>query len=175
MFSRKSSIRAIHHTHKLRQAYALLLLGIVFLVLAWLLHPSTSSYPVGVLLFGIGMLIASLLNPYRLVSASMLVTLLGLATFLTFKHLIPGNQILAYFILAIGLALLGIALMARRGYVGAGAVTPGFLVVIAGVLEYLLATGNTPPNFIPFMLSLWLPGIGLLVLGLIYLLISGRE
>ena len=173
--SKMFSMRVINRANKLRQAYVLLLLGVVFLVLAWLLHPTTGDYPVGVLLFGVGMLIASLLNPYRLVSASMLVTLLGLATFLTFKHLIPGNQILAYYILAIGLALLGIALMARRCYVGAGAVTPGLLVVIAGILEYLLAAGDTPTNFVPFMLSLWLPGIGLLVLGLVYLLISGRE
>jgi hypothetical protein len=173
--SKKFSMHAVNHTHKLRQAYALLLLGVVFLVLAWLLHPSTRDYPVGVLLFGAGMLMASLLNPYRLVSASMLVTLLGIATFLTFKHLIPGNQVLSYYILAIGLALLGIALMVRRGYVGTGAVTPGLLVVIAGVIEYLVAVGDTPPNFISFMLSLWLPGIGLLVLGFVYLLISGRE
>jgi hypothetical protein len=173
--SKKFSMRTINHTHKLRQAYALLLLGVVFLVLAWLLHPSTHDYPVGVLLFGVGMFLAALLNPYRLVSASLLVTLLGIATFLTFKNLIPGNQVLSYYILAIGFALLGIALMARRGYVGVGAVTPGLLIVIVGVIEYLLAVGDTPSNFISFMLSLWLPGIGLLVLGFVYLLISGRE
>src|SRR5438045_1924719 len=162
--SKKISMRAVNHTHKLRQAYALLLLGVVFLVLALLLHPSTRDYPVGVLLFGVGMLIASLLNPYRLVSASMLVTLLGIATFLTFKHLIPGNQILAYYILAIGLALLGIALMARRGYVRAGAVTPGLLVVGVGIIEYLLAAGYTPPGLIPSMLSLRIPALDLLTL-----------
>jgi len=103
------------------------------------------------------------------VSASFLVTFLGIAVFLAFKHLIPGNQILSSYILAIGFALLGIALMARRDYVKAGAVTPGLLVIIVGILEYLLAAGLTPPIFIPFMLSLWLPGFGLLALGLVYL------
>jgi hypothetical protein len=151
------------------QAYALLLLGVVFLVLAWLLHPNTSEYPVGVLLLGLGMLLATVINPFRLVSASFLVTFLGIAVYLAFKHLIPGNQILSYYILAIGLALLGIALMARRGYVKAGAVTPGLLIIMAGVLEYLLAAGLTPSTFLPFMLSLWLPGFGLFAIGLIYL------
>ena len=107
------------------QAYALLLLGVVFLVLAWVLHPNTGEYPVGVLLLGLGVLLATVINPFRLVSASFLVTCLGLAVYLAFKHLIPGNQILSSYILAIGLALLGIALMARRrGYVKAGSVTP---------------------------------------------------
>src|ERR1700730_14145801 len=173
--SRKYSLRASSHINNLRQAYALLLLGVVCLALAWLLHLSTRDYPIGVLVFGLGMLIASILNPYRLVSASLITTLLGIAVYLAFKHLIPGNQVLSYYILAIELALLGIALMARRGYVEAGAVTPGLLIVLVGIIEFLLAAGDTPPNFVPFMLSLWLPGIGLLVLGFVYLLISGRE
>ena len=172
--AKRISVRATSRTNNLRQAYVLILLGVVFLILAWLLHPSTRDYPIGVLVFGVGMLIAAILNPYRLVLASLLVTFLGIATFLTFKQLIPGNQILTYHILAIGLALLGIALMARRGYVRAGAVTPGLLVVGVGIIEYLLAAGYTPPGFIPFMLSLWLPGVGLLVLGLIYLATSSR-
>jgi hypothetical protein len=151
------------------QAYALLLLGVVFLIMAWLLHPSTGEYPVGVLLLGMGMLLATVINPFRLVSASFLVTFLGIAVYLAFKHLIPGNQILSYYILAIGLALLGIALMARRGYVKAGAVTPGLLIIIVGILEYLLAAGLTPTTFLPFMLSLWLPGFGLFAVGFIYL------
>lgn len=173
--AKKFSVRATNRANSRRQALVLLALGIVFLVLAQLLHLSTRDYPIGVLLFGIGMFIAWAFNPYRLASASMLLTFLGIAVFLTFKNLIPGNQILSYYILAIGLALLGIALLARQGYVGAGAVTPGILVVIVGILEYLLAAGDTPQNFIPFMLSLWLPGIGLLVLGVAYLLISMRE
>jgi hypothetical protein len=59
--------------------------------------------------------------------------------------------------------------MARRDYVQAGAVTPGLLVIIVGILEYLLAAGLTPSIFVPFMLSLWLPGFGLLAVGLLYL------
>lgn len=167
--SNRISILSKHSSKDRLQAYALLLLGVVFLILAWLLHPSTRDYPAGVLLFGLGMLLAAVINPFRLVSASFLVTFLGIAVFLAFKHLIPGNQILSSYILAIGLALLGIALMARRDYVKAGAVTPGLLVIIVGILEYLLAAGLTPSIFIPFMLSLWLPGFGLLALGLVYL------
>jgi hypothetical protein len=156
-----------------QQAYALLLLGVVCLVLAWLLHPNPFSYPLGVLLLGIGMLIAALLNPGRLVIAASLTTALGIAVFLGFKHLIPGSQIFPSYILAIGVALLAIALAARRGYIGKGAVTPGIIVIVAGIIEVLLVGGLTPPAFLPFMLSLWLPGCGLLLLGIIYFLIGG--
>jgi hypothetical protein len=96
------------------------------------------------------------------------------AVFLTFKHIIPGGQILAFFLLAIGIGLLAIAQAAQRGYVGKGARSPAILVLIVGIVELLLARGLTPAWFIPFMLSLWLPGIGLIVVGLIYLLVNGR-
>ena len=52
------------------QAYVLLFLGIVCLLAALLIHPSTSEYPAGVMIFGLGMLIACIVNPYRLVIAS---------------------------------------------------------------------------------------------------------
>jgi len=106
--------------------------------------------------------------------AGWLVTPLGLAVFFTFKRIIPGGQILAFFILAIGVGLLMIALAAQRGYVGKGALSPALIVLLVGLIELLLARGLTPPGFIPFMLSLWLPGIGLMVVGLIYLLTNGR-
>ena len=172
--SRKFSSPSANYARGPLQAYLLLLLGVVVMLLAWIIHPSTDTYPVGILLFGIGTLIASALNPFRLVSAGLLLTFLGFAVFLAFKHLIPGNQILSYYILAIGLALLLIAMMARRGFIKAGAVTPALLVIIVGILEYLLAAGFTPPSFIPFMLSLWFPGVGLFVLGLIYLATNWR-
>ena len=92
--SNRISILAKHSSKDRLQAYALLLLGVIFLILAWLLHPSTRDYPAGVLLLGLGMLLAAVINPFRLVSASFLVTFLGIAVFLAFKHLIPGNQIL---------------------------------------------------------------------------------
>ncbi len=172
--SKKTSSFSTNNAKNRLQAYLLLLIGVIFLLLAWIIHPSTGEYPIGVLLFGIGTLVASALNPFRLLSAGFLITFLGIAVFLTFKHLIPGNEILSYYILAIGLALLIIALLARRGFIKAGAVTPALLVIIVGVLEYLLAVGLTPSNFIPFMLSLWFPGIGLFVLGLIYLATGWR-
>ena len=170
---KKLSVLATTRAKNVQQAYVLILLGIVFLAVAWLLHLNPYAVPVGVFLLGIGMLAASLLNPSRLGSASWLTTFLGIATFLTFKHLIPGSQILAIHLLAIGLGLLAIAFMARKGYIQAGAVTPALIVVGVGVIEYLLTVNLTPRNFIPFMLSLWLPGFGLLVLGIIYLLTSG--
>jgi hypothetical protein len=162
------------------QAYVLLLSGFVCLLSAALLHPDTSEYPAGVMIFGFGMLIACMINPYRLVIASFLTTALGIAVFLFFKHLIPGNEVFPEYIIAIGIGLIGIAIMARRGYVGTGALTPGFFVLGVGVIEYWLINGQaigsiTPERFITFMLSLWLPSIGLLLLGVIYLLVSMRN
>jgi hypothetical protein len=122
------------------------------------------------------MLLAAALNPHRLVAGGILTALIGMAVFLSFKPVIPAlrGQDLVTFLLAIGLALLGIALMTRRGYIGAGAVTPGLIVVAVASIELLLAEHLTPGNFVPFMLSLWLPGIGLPVLGLIYGAVSMR-
>jgi len=173
--SRKFSGHAVTRAKNLYQAYVLLLLGIIFLLLAWLLHPSTSEYPIGVMMLGIGMAIAALLNPYRLVIASWLTTLLGIAVFLFFSHRIPGDQIFPAYIIAMGVALIGIALMGRRGYIKAGAITPGIIVLLVGIIEALLLAGRTPNNFVPFMLSLWLPGIGLCVLGLLYMVASIRD
>jgi len=173
--SRKFSGHAVTRAKNLYQAYVLLLLGIIFLLLAWLLHPSTSEYPIGVMMLGIGMAIAALLNPYRLVIASWLTTLLGIAVFLFFSHRIPGGQVFPAYIIAMGVALIGIALMGRRGYIKAGAITPGIIVLLVGIIEALLLAGRTPNNFVPFMLSLWLPGIGLCVLGLLYVVASIRD
>jgi hypothetical protein len=76
-------------------------------------------------------------------------------------------------IIAISLALLGIALMARKGYIGAGALTPAIFAFLVGLIQY-------PPTGIarviaPFILSLWFPGIALLVLGLVYWFLSIRK
>jgi hypothetical protein len=178
--SKKNSPRMSSKKNIFLQAYVLLILGLVCLLAAWLIHPSTSEYPVGVLIFGFGMLIACIINPYRLVIASFLTTALGFAVYLFFKHLIPGNEVFPDYIIAIGIGLIGIALMARRGYVGRGAVTPGFLVLGVGLIEYWLIRGYnigslTPDRFITFMLSLWLPSLALLLLGLTYLFLSMRK
>ncbi|HYU76749.1 MAG TPA: hypothetical protein VEL31_29120, partial [Ktedonobacteraceae bacterium] len=116
--------------NRLRQVYTLLALGVVFILAALILHPDSYSFPAGVLLFGVGMLVGVFLYPLRLGIAGCLTTALGAAVFLTFKHIIPGNLVLAFFILAIGVGLLGIALLARRGYVGKGAISPAIIVVL---------------------------------------------
>jgi hypothetical protein len=153
-----------------RQAYALLLLGVVFLAVAWLgiLNP----YPLGVLLFGLGMLGVAPLNPRRFLPAGWLMTSLGVATFLMFRQYIPDSQVLTAHLLAIGLGLLGIAWIARRGYISAGALTPALFVVGVGVTEYLQAAHLTPSILVPFALSLWLPGSGLFLLGLVSLALN---
>ncbi len=178
--STRVSSRLPSKNNRYMQAYALLILGFVCLLGALLLHPSTSVYPIGVMVFGIGMLIACIINPYRLVIASFLTTALGIAVFLFFKQLIPGNEVFPEYIIALGIGLIGIAIMAHRGYVGAGAFTPGIIVLGVGVIEYWLIYGNaigglTPERFVNFMLSLWLPSLGLLLLGVIYLLASLRN
>jgi len=158
-----------------RQAAVLFLLGILFLALAWFLHPNTYEYPAGVLLLGIGMLIAAFFHPTRLIIASCMLTTLGVAIFLFFKRLIPGNQVFPAYILSLGLGLLAIAFFTRRGYIGAGALTPALLVIAVGIIEALLLANLVPPGFVAFMLSLWLPGIGLLLLGIIYFLLPDKH
>ncbi len=148
------SLPAGNRVNNRRQAYALLLLGVVFLFIAWVgfLNP----YALGVLLFGLGMLGVAPLNPRRFLSAGWLTTSLGVATFLMFRKYIPDSQILTAHLLAIGLGLLGITWMAQRGYRSA-------------VTEFLQAAHLTPSTLVPFALSLWLPGSGLFVLGLVAL------
>jgi hypothetical protein len=155
-----------------RQAYALLLLGVIFLIIAWLgiLNP----YSLGVLLFGLAILGVAPLNPRRFLSAGWLMASLGVATFLMFRHSIPDSQVLTAHLLALGLGLLGIAWMARRGYIRAGALTPGFFVMGVGVTEYLQAVHLIPSTVVPLALSLWLPGFGLFALGLFSLAACGR-
>ena len=166
------SMHASAHSNNYRQAYVLLLLGFVFLTLAWL--GMFNAFSIGVLLFGLGMLGVAPLNPRRFLSAGWLTTWLGVATFLMFQHYIPDSQTLTAHLLAIGLGLLGIAWMTHRGYLGSGALTPGLFVVGLGVVESLQAAHLTPATLVPFALSLWLPGSGLSVLGLVALATSGR-
>ena len=170
--SKKFSGHFVTRARNRRQALLLLLFGIICLLAAWLAHPSTSTYPLGVLVLGAGILIAALVNPYRLMIAGWLIFLLGIAVFLFFSGHISGAQVFPAYIVAIGVALVGIGLMGRRGYVKAGAISPGVLVLLVGIMLVLLTANRTPPNFVPFMLSLWLPAIGLLVLGAIYLVVS---
>jgi len=174
--SRKNPARAAKRATRRLQAFLLLLSGVLCLLAAWLLHPNPFAYPIGIVVLGLGMLVAAALNPYRLVAGGILTTLIGVAVFLSFKPVIPvlRGQDLVTFLLAVGLAELAIALMTRRGYIGVGAVTPGLIVVAVASIELLLAEHLTPGNFVPFMLSLWLPGIGLLVLGLMYGTVSMR-
>ena len=168
----KQPFSASRRVKSCQQAYALLLLGIVFLIVAWLgiLNP----YSLGVLLLGLGILGVAPFNPRHFLSAGWLMASLGVATFLMFRRSIPDSQVLTTHLLAIGLGLLDIAWMARHGYIRAGALTPGFFVVGVGVIEYLQAEHLMPPTVVPFALSLWLPGFGLFALGLVSLAASGR-
>ncbi len=162
------------HTQNRRQAYVLLALGTLFLVLALILHPRPFASPVGLFLFGVGMLIASFFNPYRLLIGGILVTLVGASIALAYKNsIIPdaGNSI----VLAIGLGMIGIALAARRGYITAGALTPAIIVLLVGLVEYGPTGHYLPSTVAPFLLSLWFPGFGLLVLSFMYLLLDRRR
>ena len=154
------------------QAYVLIGLGIVFLLGALFLHLNPLPSPVGLFLFGFGMLIAMAFNPARLAIAGVLFTLIGAAIFIAYKPLIPYDNGLV--IIAVGLALLVLALLARQGYVGAGAVTPGILVLLVGLLLYPPTGRAADKMFAPFILSLWFPGILLLLIGLVYLFLSMR-
>ncbi len=162
-----------------RQAYVLLALGVLFLIAAitvhLVLHISPFTYPLGIFLLGIGLLIAMFFNPHRLAVVTWMALFIGLEVFLLYKNILPGRQTLPTFILAIGLALLGIAIMGKRGYVRAGALSPAILVLITGIVEYFLFANQLPSFVVPFLLSLWVPAIGLLLFGLYYLATVGGK
>ena len=155
------------------QALTLLGLGILSLLGALLLHLNPFTYPLGLLLFGLGMLIAALFNPYRLLIAGIMVTLIGLSIFTAFKPIIPNGGNTLYFAIALG--LLGVSLAARRGYVGKGPIMPAIIVLLVSLIEYPPTFHLFPASIVPFVLSLWFPGIGLLVLGVIYWFLNSRS
>lgn len=158
------------HTAKLRQAYALLAAGVLCLLGALLL-PSTP--PIGVFVFGLGMLISAAFNPSRLLTAGILLSTVGLDVYLAFAHTVPYAD--SALILAIGIALLAIAYATRKGYIGAGAITPAILVLLIGLIEFPPATRLLPGNYVAFLLSLWFPAIGLLALGIVYFVLATRH
>ena len=150
------------------QSYILLAFGVICLLGALLLRLNPRTYPVGLCLFGLGLLIAAAINPTHLVISGLFYTLVGAAFFLAFRGVLRFDN--ALLIIVIGLALLGIAFMARRCYIQAGALTPALFTLLVGIIQY-------PPFGIarllaPFVLSLWFPGVGLLVLGLVYWFVS---
>ena len=172
-FFTKFSTKPGEYDRARSQAYVLLALGIILILGALILHPSPFAVPAGLLLFGLGMLISAAFNPARLAIAGVIYTLVGAVIFDAFKPIIPYDNGLA--VIAVGLALLAIAFLARRGYVGTGAVSPSILILIVGILLYP-PTGRTASRFLaPFILSLWFPGILLLLLGSIYYLQSIRK
>ena len=173
--SAKFSGYAVTHARNLRQSYLLIALGVICLLVAWLVHPSTGSFPLGVLALGAGLVVAGLINPYRLMIGGCLGTPGGIAVFLFFSHRIPGNQVFPVYIVAIGVALICIGLMGRLGYVKAGAISPGLIVLEMGIVEVLLAANLLPSGFLPFVLSFWFPGIGLVLAGLFYLAMTGMR
>jgi hypothetical protein len=162
-----------------QQAYVLLILGGLFLIAAAIFHLvlriSPFTYPLGIFLLGVGLLIAMFFNPYRLAVVTWLALFIGLEVFLLYKNIIPGRQTLPTFILAIGLGLLGIAIMGKRGYVRAGAISPAIIVIGVSIVEYLLFANKLPPFAVPFFLSLWVPAVGLLLFGLYYLATVSRK
>ncbi len=172
---KRLSIRANSRLNSRRQALTLLIFGIICLLLAWLLHLNPFVYPIGVLVFGLCTLFAFVFNPYRLAVVSWIMTFIGIEVYFVYNHTIPGNQILGTFIVAAALGLAAVAMMARRGYVKAGALSPAFIIGIIGILEYLINARVLPFNDLAFPLSLWFPGIALLLFGAFYLLPARRN
>src|SRR6266516_6380546 len=173
VFFMSTTMSTPSRTRNALQSYVLIGLGVVFLLGALLLRLNPLAFPAGLFLFGIGLLIAAALNPARLMISGLLYTFIGAAIFIAFKPLIPFDGI--FVVIASGLALLGIALAARRGYVSAGALTPSIFILLVGLLLYPPTGGAISMLLAPFILSLWFPGIALLLLGLVYWFVSTRR
>ncbi len=161
------------HRCRTLQASALLIFGLLFLLGAIFFPVQPLKVPVGLFCFGLGILLSTVFNPSRLVIAGVLFTLIGAAIFLAYKPILPYDNALV--VIAVGMALCILSFLTRRGYVGAGAITPGLVVLLVGLLLYP-PTGGTASRFLaPFLLSLWFPGILLLLLGVIYGILSLRQ
>ena len=172
---KRISLRATSRANNRRQAFILLILSVVCLLLAWLLHLNPFVYPIGVVVLGICMLIAFIFNPYRLAVASWMLTLIGIEVYFVYKGIIPNSQILGTFLVIEAIALFLVAMMARQGWIKAGAFSPAFTVGVIGIVEYLITAHIIPFNDLSFPLSLWFPGVVLLLFGLFYLLTSGTN
>lgn len=164
---------ASEHRRSMLQAYVLLALGLLFLLGALFLHLNPYANPIGLLFFGLGTLGAALCKPSRLAIAGVIYTLVGAAIFLAFKPVIPYDNGLV--VITVGLALLILALLARRGYISTGAITPGILVLLVGLFLYPPTGRSATKLLAPFILSLWFPGAMLLLIGLVYGLLSLRQ
>jgi hypothetical protein len=168
-----STVRGTQARQRMLQVYVLLGLGLLFLLGALFLHLQPFTAPIGLFCFGLGILISTIFNPSRLVIAGVLFTLIGAAIFIAYKPVLPYDNALV--VIAVGLALLALAFLARKGYVGAGAVTPGLLVLLVGLVLYP-PTGRTATKLLaPFVLSLWFPGILLLLLAGVYWALNVRK
>ena len=93
------------HNRDAVQSYLLLGFGVVCLLGALLLRLNYRVYPVGLFLFGLGLLIAAAVNPSLLMIAGLFFTFVGAAFFLALKQLLPFDN--ALLIIAISLALTG--------------------------------------------------------------------
>jgi hypothetical protein len=158
------------------QAYILLGFGLIFLLGALLLHLNPFAVPVGLFLFGLGLLISAAFNPARLMIPGVIYTLIGAVIFIAYKPIIPfipydGGLV----VIVVGIAMLALALLARQGYVGKGAMSPGFLVLLVGLFLYPPTGKAATKFFAPIILSLWFPGVMLLLIGLIYWFLSIRR
>ena len=156
------------------QAYFLIVLGIILLLFALILRLNPFALPIGLFVFGAGLLIAAIINPKRLIIAGLLLTLIGAVIFTAYKHvgIVYDNSLV---VIVVGVALLGIALAARRGYVGASAFTPGVIVLLVGLLLYSPIGGAANRAIAPFILSLWFPGIAFVLLGVIYWILNNQR
>lgn len=184
------SLRASRAARNRLQAYVLIILGIICLLLAWLLspdrfhfsryidfahfpfYPDPFRYPIGLLVFGVGFLIAFFFNPRRLAVLTWMVLLLGIEVYLVFTKFIPGNQVLSTFVLAIGVGLIGWAIMDLLGVVRRWPFAAPIFVIVVGILEYLYAAHIMSAFWVSFLLTLWLPGFGLLIFGIVFLITS---
>lgn len=124
-----------------------------------------------VLATSIGLFLGWLMYPKRLFILTALVLPLGVINQLFDNHIIGGRYIEAAHLLALALGLLAItwAMRARPTWAHPGALSPGVVVAVLGLL-LLLADASAAATKIIF--SFWLPAAVLGALGLWYLLVS---
>lgn len=151
------------HTN-VRRLLALVAAAVVCAIVQLIWHPGNE---VGLLGIGLGLTLGFLVDRSRLLIAAALVTPLALANVLWSARILRAD-VDALHLLAVALGLLAIAWGARAGYVGRGALSPGLLVGLVGLLVLGLTAGIAP-GFYAWLTSLWAPVVLLPLVGLVML------
>ena len=156
------------------QAVLLLAFAVVCAVLAATVHPGDET---GLLAIGVGFVLASLVNHGRFFIAGIVTLPFALGNALWLAGALPLAQVEAVHLLGLGVALAIIAMLARRGYLGANPLSSAALVALVGALLLGLTTPGLASSaplapVYRLLVTFWAPALLFAVAGVAELALS---